>query len=289
MRLPAPTDHPFLLPVAEALAAAKGFTQLEYVGHGAFKETYRVVDRSNALFAVKLFDPEKCDLVRSDREIDALLRCDSPLIARLIDHGSLPYSGMVFLYSVEEYLSGGTLSAEMQGGMLSPERVRVVGMNIAKAIDHLRERNLVHRDIKPDNIMFRENSRDPVLVDFGLVRDLSLISLTHSWAPQGPCTPFYGAPEQLRNEKGLIGWRTDQFCLGVVLSMCLLGVHPFAVVGMNVPEILTAAANRQGPSPEFLSKLKERKMSWISGMVQPWPIRRYQSMETLLESMAKEN
>jgi len=89
------------------------------------------------------------------------------------------------------------------------------------------ELDLVHRDIKPANIMFKEGLETPVLVDFGIVRDLAATSLTQTWSPIGPGTPFFASPEQLNNEKHLIDWRSDQFSLGVTLYFARTARHPY--------------------------------------------------------------
>lgn len=195
--------------------------------------------------ALKILDPAKCNLSRSEREIIALKRCDSPFIAKLFDHGTIKDpSGVDFNFVVEEFIDGGTLTAQMTGAQLSQNLIRSYAVCLATALDHLKANQLVHRDIKPDNIMFRLSNQTPVLVDFGLVRDLSQSSLTQTWLPQGPGTPFYSAPEQLNNDKQMIGWRTDQFSLGVVLAICLLGRHPFQDGAMTSADVVQAVAQR---------------------------------------------
>jgi serine/threonine-protein kinase len=120
-----------------------------------------------------------------------MLQCESPVIGRLYDwgvfdiHGSRPY-----LYTIEEFFGGGTLSARMDGLHNNIVDAIAIGVSLLEGVSHLRERNLVHRDIKPDNIMFREREESPALVDFGLVRDLSGTSLTSSHLPQGPGSPY---------------------------------------------------------------------------------------------------
>ena len=271
---------------AKRLAREIGFEHVEFVGKGAFKETYKVIDNDERAFALKLFDPAKCSLARSEREISAMRRCDSPLIGRLLDYGeSFSEDGTRFFYSLEEFLDGGRLTDKIEGNTLPSDTVRSYGINLAEALEHLRQRNLVHRDIKPDNVMFREGSNVPVLVDFGIVRDLSESSLTLTWFPSGPGTAYFSAPEQLRNEKHLIGWRTDQFGVGVMLGICLTGSHPFASAGINHLQVIQSVADRRNCSEEYVSAIRANKMLWLKRMIEPWPARRFPTTETLIQAI----
>jgi serine/threonine protein kinase len=112
---------------------------------------------------------------------------------------------------------------------------------ISIGLHELWSRRVVHRDVKPDNILIRNTDGSPCIIDLGIARLLDRTSLTVSYLPQGPCTPPYAAPEQLTNRKARIDWRTDQFALGIVLAQLLLaGRHAFdpAAVGVgdSVPD-----------------------------------------------------
>lgn len=267
---------PLLLAVANELAHVKRLGSIAFTAEGAFKETYKAVAGNGSLAALKILDPAKCDLARTSREIAAMQKCNTPFIAKLLDSGTFQASdGNRYLFSIEEYLDGGTLSQRLATGLISPDTVKSYGRSLSTALDHLRSLNLVHRDIKPDNIMFRSGQDVPILVDFGLVRDLSAISLTQTWLPQGPGTPYYAAPEQLRNDKALIGWRTDQFSIGIVLGICLTGRHPFERAGMTMPQIVGVVAARQSCSPEFAQAASVAGLNGLVQMLAPWPIQRY--------------
>jgi serine/threonine protein kinase len=275
--------EPSLMEVAREFVNLNNLSEIIFVGKGAFKETYRVTNESGEYRALKIVDPEKCDAQRSEREINALKKCDDLLIGKLYDHGEFrTSSNMKYLYFMEEYLEGGTLTDRIKNKTLTPQIVRKYAISLVKALDYLKRIHLVHRDIKPDNIMFRKNSSIPVLVDFGLVRDLSQSSLTQTWWPHGPGTPYYAAPEQLNNEKYLIKWRTDQFSLGIVLGICLTGEHPFREPGMTDSELINAVAQRRRCTREFRSKISELGFEGIIKMIEPWPVRRYASPGELL-------
>ncbi len=270
------SQQSFLLSVAKEFADSHGFKDVSFHKKGAFKETFRATDHSGQVLALKLLDPSKCNPSRSDREIAALKKCNSPLIGKLYDYGEfVSLSGVKYYFSEEEFLDGGTLSDQIVNLTLIPDQVKGYGIALTEALSHLKGLKLVHRDIKPDNIMFRKNEPSPVLVDFGLVRDLSESSLTQTWLPHGPGTPYYAAPEQLNNDKHLIGWRTDQFSLGIVLGICLTGHHPFALPGMTAPETVAAVALRsQCPSQSRL-EFQASGLQGIAKMLEPWPVRRY--------------
>jgi eukaryotic-like serine/threonine-protein kinase len=185
----------------------------------------------------------------------------------------------------EEYLSGGTLEKRLDGNVLSPDQVRLIGVHLAEVLGHLHQRRLVHRDIKPANILFRDDPNVPVLTDFGVVRMLDQPTLTKAFLGMGPGTPAYAAPEQLNNEKAQIGWRTDQFGLALVLAECLTGHHPFLVPGGTVHDAIISVAARNAPPQATLDELKELGFGCLSRSLQPWPVSRYRKPEEFVAAL----
>jgi serine/threonine protein kinase len=280
---------PQLTSVAEEIAGILGFRVINFEGKGSFKETYGVINQEGEPRALKITDTEKCAPARTEREISTLLQCECPLIGKLYDYNTfLSSSGTKYYYTVEEFLGGGTLSRKIAEKSLSPEVIRGYAISLVKAIDYLKGLNVVHRDIKPDNIMFRSDSIVPVLVDLGILRDLSKTSLTPTWVHQGPGTPYYSAPEQLNNDKNLIDWRTDQFSLGIVIGICLTGRHPFQSEGMSDVDTVGVVMERGLCDSRFISSVKELGFGNIARMLNPWPIQRFQSTGALLESFQRE-
>lgn len=271
--------------LAADFCSTNGFAFAGFVGAGSFKRAYKVIDANGVALALKIVDPSTSSVDRTDREIDALQRCRSPRLSRYHSSGRIPYADVGATYLVEEFFTGGTLSDQLsKSNTLDRTTIMQFGHALAEAIAELRKLALVHRDIKPDNIMFRESDPIPVLTDFGLVRNLGRSSLTPSWQPHGPGTPMFSSPEQLNNEKILIGWRTDQFCLGLVLACCLTGRHPFRAEGMSDYDAICAVADRKPLSPEFLRAAASRDLLHLVTMLHPWPAGRYSTPEKLLQS-----
>jgi serine/threonine protein kinase len=219
------------------------------------------------------------------REVEALAKCDHPNIACLYKADSHTCHGERFHFILEEYLAGGTLGQRLETrGLMSSEEARRLGAPLIHAIAHVAELGLVHRDIKPANIMFRD-ADTPVLVDFGIARDLCATSLTLDWQPRGPGTPYYAAPEQLRNEKRLISWRTDQFALGVVLSLCRFGWHPYQhpdeppLSGQTVARV----AQRGQRRPEATLEFRLAGLPCLDRMTRAWPVERFRRPRELME------
>lgn len=261
-----------LAPIARLICEHQRFSFGAMVGAGAFKKTFRVTTADGESRALKVYDPRKMS-PRAEREVHAITRCSHPNIARFFSFDRLNVNGVAFAYSVEEFLSGGTLAQTMAPPMTA-QKVRELAAPLIDALAHIESLDLVHRDVKPDNIMFRYAGGSPVIVDFGLVRDLSRSSLTKDWVAQGPGTPYFASPEQLNNEKQLIDWRADQFALGLVLGLCLTGMHPWARPGFTVAQTVEALAERAGPSPEFVAAAQGAKLAALSTMVAPWPVER---------------
>lgn len=279
------SDKPELTGIAELVARQLKYSDPQFCGKGSFKETYRAEDGSGRVVALKLVDRKKMNVERTDREIEAMKRCDSLRIAKVFLTTTFTAPDKrIFDIVVEEFFDGGSLEDRLNVGSLS--KLEVIGLveGLILAVKDLQP-NLVHRDIKPANIMFRKNRTEPVLVDFGIVRDLSQTSLTASWWPRGPGTPFFSSPEQLTNDKHLIDWRSDQFAIGVIAGLLLTGRHPYQVDPANPNTAVYAVSERRGPAPDFKTAMIEAGLPAIIQMVQPWPVQRFSSPDHVLTAL----
>ena len=263
--------------VAAEVASALRMQLLASAGGGAFKRVYHAKTGTRSV-ALKIVTRPGVSL-RTAREIDAIEKCDHPGICRLYRSGSCPTSQGELSYIVEEFLPGGSLEDRITaGGTTGEAETLSIAQVLAGALVHLRARDLVHRDIKPANIMFRDGGwLAPVLVDFGIVRDLSAISLTQSWLARGPGTPYFAAPEQLNNQKPLIDWRADQFSCAVTLAVARYGAHPYKSDGEPLYSGTTVerVANRQGPAKWFTDTAIAGQLAALVRSVQPWPFQRF--------------
>lgn len=273
---------PVLEVVAQSICQGIGLTYSGPVGSGAFKETYKVSRPSGETLALKVHLPGKVS-ERAAREIDAMFRCAHPNIARLLDVKVYAEGANRYLYLLEEFLPGGTLGALLAvAGSLSRDAVLDLGEALIGAIAHTAALDLVHRDLKPENIMLRADGKTPVVVDFGLVRNLAETSLTMTWVTQGPGTPLYSTTEQLTNDKAGIDWRADQFALGIVLSIAGLGIHPYRAPGEDAALAVQRVAARTAQVPEFIQRAAAQCFPVLTRMTAVWPIHRYRKPELLL-------
>lgn len=262
--------------IAVGICESNSFAKPSFIREGAFKEVYFTKTSGDLPVALKVFDPNKCDLCRAEREIASMKQCKSPFIGKLYDWGTFKDKDRgSFLFVIEEYIDGGTLTDRLGSTCHSAIHICDYGIALLNAVSHLREKSLVHRDIKPDNIMFRSDDDVPILVDFGLVRDLSGVSLTQTYLQQGPGTPFFASPEQLNNDKYLIDWRSDQFSIGVVLGICLTGNHPYQQPGQTDLQTVNQVITRATCSSEFSCKANEAGYGFLTKMVLPWPVDRF--------------
>ncbi len=161
-------------------------------------------------------------LERIKREVKTLLEIDSIYYPKIFDFQIFPDNRFLI---IEQYVDSIPLSACLDQyvdpiKVLSLLRELVIGLKI------LWGKNIVHRDIKPDNLLIASDGR-PIIIDLGIARLLDEESITQTLALQ-PKTPIYASPEQLLNRKASIDIRTDQFNLGIItLQLLLCGTHPF--------------------------------------------------------------
>lgn len=269
--------------LVDGVCSARRLTFVGDVGAGAFKSTFYVETEAGDARALKVYKRAGLN-ERIVREIEAIRRCTHAGVARFELVGTISLDGEEFVYSLEEFLGGGTLTSKISTGLLSVDEMKQLAVTLSDSIGHIASLGLVHRDLKPDNIMFRDgpSGPEPVIVDFGLVRDLSQSSLTQTWQTQGPGTPYYAPPEQLNNRKQMIDWRSDQFSLAVTLALCCHGQHPYATTGASTQETVELVAAHQGPSQAFVDWTKHYNIAVLLKMASPWPISRFRTPATLL-------
>lgn len=272
-----------LLRLAQEICVRKNWTFAGRAGKGAFKETFKVVRQDGVTVALKVYG-RGSHTKRTDREVSALERLNHANLPSFISLETIDTEDQKVVFSTEEFLDGGTLSDRISKALLPPNQVFELGAQLIQALMYIAELKLVHRDIKPDNIMFRSGSDAPVLVDFGLVRDLEKESLTATWAGRGPGTPLYAPAEQLNNEKNLIDWRSDQFSLGVVLTICGFGKHPYACDKDAQNETVTRVEQREEPAAAFRVWAESVGLPVLLRMVQPWPVQRFSSLDGLVHA-----
>ena len=204
--------------VREALAAE--YEIIEELGRGGMALVYRARDRQlEREVAIKVlpfslaFDAEFVE--RFQREARTAAQLEHPNIIPIYRVGR---SGRV-IYFVMKYLRGGSLSTVLQERKkLTPPEIRRLLLEAGSALGYAAQRGIVHRDIKPDNIMFDEFGQC-LLTDFGIAKAASGQKLTGTGMSIG--TPHYMSPEQARAQA--IDGRSDIYSLGVVAYQCLSG------------------------------------------------------------------
>jgi len=196
------------------------------LGRGGMGVVYRAYDaRLKRNVALKLVAPELSEDERfrgrflAETELAAAL--EHPNVVPIYDAGEVDGQ----LYLAMRYVEGWDLKSLLQTeGALEPKRALAICAQIAGALDAAHERGLVHRDVKPSNVLL-DAKEHAYLADFGLTRRLAEQGL-----PAGPGlslgTPAYVSPEQI--EGGEVDGRADLYSLGCLLYECLTGQVPFA-------------------------------------------------------------
>jgi len=266
---------------------------LEPLGEGGMARVYKAFDtRLECEVAVKIisaakFTPESLEraLKRFEREARALARLTHPNIVKVTDYGE--YAGQPYL--VMPLLTGGNLKQLLRARKCLPwqEAIRLL-LPVAEALDYAHSRKIIHRDVKPSNIMLTERGL-PLLTDFGVAKimeDEVTLDLTGSGVGIG--TPEYMAPEQVTAKT--VDRRADIYALGVVFYELITGRRPFE--GDTPLAVLFKHASQPLPRPsQFVPNLPDGIERILIKALAKNPAERYQSMRDFaaaLERLAAE-
>lgn len=197
-------------------------TNVTLIGEGGQKRVFRAQHPTDGTVVLKAIDrsqnPESVQ-----REILAVASINSPRVPRIFAQGVT--AGQVWVR--EQCIEGSSLRDLIASGVrLDVDSLIKLGKQILEAVQGAEQAQIVHRDIKPDNIMCATNG-DYWLLDFGIARHLQLNSLTATGNPFGKLTLGYAPVEQMRNNKPAIDSRSDLFALGITLVEASCGDHPF--------------------------------------------------------------
>src|SRR6266545_1953759 len=264
--------------VREALAAE--YEIIEELGRGGMALVYRAKDRHlEREVAIKVlpfslaFDSEFVE--RFQREARTAAQLEHPSIIAIYRVGR---SGRV-IYFVMKFLRGGSLSTVLgERKKLTPPEIRRLLHEAGSALGYAAQRGIVHRDIKPDNIMFDEFGQC-VLTDFGIAKAASGQKLTGTGMSIG--TPHYMSPEQARAQS--IDGRSDIYSLGVVAYQCLTGTVPYD--GEDSFSIGYKHITEPIPMPHLPTADERRVFEIIKRMLMKEPADRFQTCEELIASL----
>src|SRR5216110_291091 len=232
------------------------------IGRGGMGIVYRAKDRRlKRTVAIKLLPPELA--FRSDiktrflREAETAAQLSHPNIVPIYTVDEM--EGLVFF--VMAYISGDNLAKRLhEKGVLNIEEVRRITREVADALAYAHERGVVHRDIKPDNILLDATSGRAMVTDFGIARAATEGDsgrLTATGMAIG--TPAYMSPEQAAGDRDIDG-RSDLYSLGVVAYQMLVGEPPFvanstpAMLVKHISERPTPVAQRRSDVPQDLAR-----------------------------------
>ena len=196
-------------------------------GSGGMGAVYRALDgETGTIVAVKILRTDvlygRDDVQRFDRESLLLAELSHPGIVRYLGHG---VTGDKARYLVMEWVEGKSLSQRLESEELTIAESVAVARQAAEALGAAHSRGMIHRDVKPSNMMFVGGETERFkLIDFGIARRLDTVSVTRAGTIVG--SPGYMAPEQVRGTSP-VGPPADVFALGCVLYECLTGRRAF--------------------------------------------------------------
>lgn len=210
------------------------------------KEVFAAVHKNEGPVVFKIYKPG-ANPERIKREIDAPLKVKSARVPKVAELGRKDSPMGEIIWMREQRIDGQSLKDELKTkGKLDPKAAIRLGLHVLEVLADAETADVVHRDIKPGNIIIAPDGSAWV-IDFGFARHLDMESVTDTGAKGGPCTAGYAPVEQFTNQKKDIDGRADLFATGVTLYECVEGVNPFLHGAKSRNEVFDRVINRKLP------------------------------------------
>lgn len=256
---------------------------LEKIGEGGMAEVYKAKCHSlNRFVAVKIlkaeYSSDKDFVEKFKREATAAASLSDNNIVTIYDVGT--ENGINYI--VMEYVKGKTLKEIIrQKKRLSNEEAVEVAIQIAKALSCAHKNNIIHRDIKPHNIMVTEEGMVKV-TDFGIAKASNSVTITNTSKVLG--SAHYFSPEQAKGS--YVDFRTDIYSLGIVIYEMVTGRVPF---NADSPVSVALKHIQEAPVPpkDINSSIPNSLNNLILKAIEKEPIKRYQSIREMLSDLEK--
>jgi serine/threonine protein kinase len=263
--------------------ALKGkYTVAREIARGGAARVFLAHDGEGGSVALKVLHPELAVSVTADRflrEISFLSKIEHPNIAALIDYGESDW----LVYYVMSYVAGPTLRQHMERvKQLSISDTYRIARDLLSALKYAHEMGIVHRDVKPENVVLAETG--PILMDFGIARAIAQSGqdrLTRSGFAVGTST--YMSPEQVSGAED-IDHRSDVYSLGCVLFECLAGRAPFVA---SREELVLSMHHQENPPQvtDFRKDAPESLVGLIARALHKDRAERWQSAAEMMEAL----
>ncbi len=279
---PLPGDAELIHALGEALGAQ--YVVVRRLAQGGFSDVFEICDiELDRRLAAKVLRPD----VAWTHGMRARFKQEARAIARLNHYHTVPIhfvgdsEGLTFY--VMSFVAGPTLADLLLAqGPLDPQTLVPMVLPVLEALEHAHAHGIIHRDIKPDNVLIEEATGRPLLLDFGIAKCLDGIS-THTQIGFVVGTPLYMSPEQALG-RDTVDARADLYAFGAMLFQLLTGAPPFEgktsqeIVGRHLSEPVPDATVRNPRVPAWLSQVIRRCMAKD-------PADRYPSASHVMEAL----
>lgn len=252
-----------------------------FLGKGSFGSVYKA-EKDGKFYAIKIFQTEllKDEYKKFlDREVAALKKIDHPQVVKFYESGIFADKGFDYFYIVMDFVEGDKLSTYIGTG--DEKTIVDIIKSIISTLDFVHKKGILHRDLKPDNIVVTRGGK-PVLLDFGLSKLIDYTSIIQTGEHVG--TFHYMSPEQISDSKN-IDSRSDYFSIGTILYQLLTGILPFDAP--NLPALIFQIQNRYPRTPSDVNpSISNQVENIILKLLEKQPHARYQKASEIIDAFS---